>query len=283
MSICNNFRQEAGRVWNQMNEAQRLGMFLSEETITEMSLYNIAKRHHAKDVVIVPATKLQEAKHGADWEWWFIRNGKGIGFRVQAKRLFPNGRYQSLFKAKTRYAQLDKLVLEANTHGLMPRYCFYNFDTPEGGFSGHTSNCKHDYRGPSFWGCAIARPDDVKLLGKDSIGDLREILEPWHTLVCLRAGLDIPRSVARNFGTFSQRTANGDTDKASRKEPEVQEAPDYVVRLAAQARERRRSKGVASQYIDHVYWKEIAATKEDVVGILVVEQQADEHIDLSPI
>lgn len=274
MSICNNFRKEAGRVWTQMNDAQKLGMSLSEETITETSLYNIAKRHHSKDVVIVPATKPQEAKHGADWEWWFIRNGKGIGFRVQAKRLFPNGRYQSLFKPKNPFAQLDKLVLEANHEGLIPLYCFYNFDAPKGGFSGHSNNCKHDYRGPSFWGCTIAKPDDVKALGKDTISDLRKVFEPWHTLVCLRAGLDIPGSVTQNFQALSIRTAITDSDKGSPKNFEIREVPDYVVRLAGQARERRESDDLLAQYIDHAFWEEFGGGKEDISGILVVDQQA---------
>jgi hypothetical protein len=64
-------------------------------------------------IAIHLATKHEEAKHGADWEWWFIYRGKGIGFRVQAKRLFASGKYESLFEKKKgakQYDQLDKLV-----------------------------------------------------------------------------------------------------------------------------------------------------------------------------
>jgi hypothetical protein len=49
----------------------RLGLFQSEETLTETALYNIAIAHQGKDIVIDLATKRAEGKHGADWEWSF--------------------------------------------------------------------------------------------------------------------------------------------------------------------------------------------------------------------
>lgn len=124
MQLCASFRREAGRVWKQMEESSRLGLALSEETITETCLYNIARQHQSGNITVIPATRPQEAKHGADWEWWFTRRGRGVGYRVQAKRLFPSGRYESLFKKGKPLGQLEKLVSAAKSDGLDPLYCF---------------------------------------------------------------------------------------------------------------------------------------------------------------
>lgn len=272
-TLCNSFRAEAGRVWREMGAAQKLGMSLGEETITETCLFNIAKRHVPGNLIIVPATKPEEAVHGADWEWWFANGGKGIGFRVQAKRLFPSGRYDSLFKAKTPFVQLDKLVAEAHKDNLNPLYCFYNFDNPVGGFPGHGNNCLRDYRGPSFWGCAVALPDDVKAIGKNSIKDLRPILEPWHTLVCGKSGTILPQSVGANLLSAARaRSVNGTRrgDISVNVEPRI--VPDYVTRLVALGRERREGQTPDLPYVDHAFWSEMADNKR-LAGVLVVAEE----------
>src|SRR6266478_2615816 len=99
-NLCATFRKEAGFVWNRMRKASHLGLALSEETITESILYSIALAHLGKDIAIDLATKPAESKHGADWEWWFVKGNQGRCFRVQAKRLFPGGAYNSLFDKK---------------------------------------------------------------------------------------------------------------------------------------------------------------------------------------
>jgi hypothetical protein len=124
-NLCATFRKEAGVVWNRMQTAAALGLSLSEETLTECALYNIAVSHQHTDIVIDLATKPAEAKHGADWEWWLVRGKKGLGFRVQAKRLFADGSYKSLTKAGANpYDQLDKLVAVSTNAGFEPLYCF---------------------------------------------------------------------------------------------------------------------------------------------------------------
>jgi len=47
-------------------------MSLSEEAITEWSLYNIALKHQSADILIDLATKPEESIHGGDWEWWIM-------------------------------------------------------------------------------------------------------------------------------------------------------------------------------------------------------------------
>lgn len=102
---------------------------MSEETTTETLLYEIARRHQSGNYIAIPATKIAESKHGGDWLWWFGDKASGIGFRVQAKRLFLTGRYDSLFK-KTGdpHAQLKKLISRAKRDNYVPLYCFYNFN-----------------------------------------------------------------------------------------------------------------------------------------------------------
>jgi hypothetical protein len=77
--------------------------------------------------VIDLATKPAEGNRGADWEWWLVHGNKGLCFRVQAKRLFPNGRYKSLLAKKhgaDPYPQLDTLVSASSSAGVEPLYCF---------------------------------------------------------------------------------------------------------------------------------------------------------------
>jgi hypothetical protein len=157
-TLCATFRKEAGVVWNRMRMAAKLGISLSEETITETALYNIALPHQGKNITITLATKPAEKRHGADWEWWFINGTKCLGFRVQAKRLFTDGRYHSLLKSGTqKYKQLDTLALASAKDELEPLYCFFNFDLTQYPF-GESNPCTHEYRRPSFWGCSLANP-----------------------------------------------------------------------------------------------------------------------------
>jgi hypothetical protein len=62
-------------VWNRMRTAAKLPLALSEETLTECSLYKIALAHQGTDIVIELQTKRAEGNHGADWEWWLVHNG----------------------------------------------------------------------------------------------------------------------------------------------------------------------------------------------------------------
>jgi len=137
-----------------MDKAIGLGAPLNEETLTEITLFEIASAHQVSGEFMVEiATKSAENRHGADWEWWLIKNGRGVGFRVQAKRLFENGAYQSLFKSgPDRLSQAKTLISTAEADGLVPLYCFYN-SPHTGGFAYFSpSKCRHDYKGPSLWG-----------------------------------------------------------------------------------------------------------------------------------
>jgi Family of unknown function (DUF6615) len=265
-TLCHTFRKEAGAVWNRMQTAAKLGLSLSEETLTECALYNVALAHQGNDIVIDLATKAAEAKHGADWEWWLVRGGKGLGFRVQAKRLFANGQYRALYKSLTNpYEQLDKLVSVSKSTGLEPIYCFYNFRHPQGQFKG-PNWCKHPYRGPSFWGCSLAFPEEVKKLQSDQLAKLKQIMRPWHMLVCESANLDL-LSAATNFVT----TRGHRTDVTG-----PRELPNRVRRLVEMSDQRRTlDPEHRAAYLDDAFWQADSDTPDDVSGLIVVRDLRD--------
>jgi uncharacterized protein DUF6615 len=261
-SLCATFRREAGVVWNRMRTAAQLGLALSEETLTECSLYNIALAHQGTNLVIDLATKPAEAKHGADWEWWFIRGGKGVGFRVQAKRLFAAGQYSSLMKpGKNPYEQLDKLVLASEKASLEALYCFYNFAHPLGQFAG-PNPCHHSYRAPSFWGCSLAFPDQVKNLKSNQLAILRPIMRPWHTLVCGQGKIDAV------VGRFVREVGGRDRPASPRN------LPSRVSRLISLS-ELRKDSPTYRGYLDDSYWQDDNDFPNSVAGIILFRDKRD--------
>jgi hypothetical protein len=263
-SLCQTFRQQASQVWNRMRAAAVLGVSLSEETLTELTLYNIAFAHQkAGQIEINIATKSQEKAHGADWEWWLVRNKKNICYRVQAKRLFPNGRYSSLYKSGTgnSYAQLDTLVAAAKTNSAVPMYCFYNFDHSNAGFA-TSSPCLHKYRGPSYWGCSLAAAQDVRAAGANDAATLRHIMLPWHHFACAHHGEDLVDTGTR----FVSDRHLGSSDDILLNKGQTRPLPAYVARLI----ETRRSiyPRQNADYLDDQYWTE-TKEKEDLAGIAV--------------
>jgi|GEM_PF-2544861 len=203
--LCDTFRHQAGAVWNRMRKAADLKMPMSEETLTETVLFETARKHQSGDFLVVPATKSEEAVHGADWLFWFVAGGKGISYRVQAKRLFPSGRYESLFKSGKDKGgqpidpeqQLKKLIQKAKQDEHIPLYCFYNFRHSDGQFNFTSSKCSHNYRPPSFWGCSIALAEDVRFAKSDALKALRPFMIPWHLLACTSDTVRLSDAAAR--------------------------------------------------------------------------------------
>jgi hypothetical protein len=262
-TLCQTFRKEAGLVWNYMRKAAGLGLALSEETLTESALYNIAIAHQGTDIVIDLATKPAEAKHGADWEWWLVRGRKGLGFRVQAKRLFANGRYNSLTRpGPNAYQQLDKLVSTSANAGFEPLYCFYNFPHSTGHFNGPNS-CKHTYRAPSFWGCSLAFPNEVKKAQSTQLTKLRPMMHPWHMLVCESTKLDLVGAAAKFV------TARGQGHHAVG----PRDLPTRVVKLMELGDRRRTTDD--RRYLDDAYWESDPAPDEDIAGLIVFRDVRD--------
>jgi hypothetical protein len=248
-----------------MQKAALLSMSLSEETLTEWSLYNVALAHQGAGIIIDLATKQEEAQHGGDWEWWFVRNKKAIGFRVQAKRLFSNGSYNSLLKAKPKqpYEQLDTLIAGSVKDNLVPLYCFFNFAQPKGHFNHPKNACAHSYRGPSFWGCSIASPEKVKQAKSNELAKLKPLMQPWHCLVCQSESSDLLSAASSFLAKFEG------TDVT--REPRA--LPQRVARLIDIATRNRRRE--YSTYVDYDYWQglEMDPAIERLAGIIAIRDE----------
>jgi hypothetical protein len=264
--LCATFRHQSGLVWNRMQKASLLGMALSEETITESVLYEIALAHRGRDIAVTLATKPQEARHGADWEWWLVRGNVGVSFRVQAKRLFPDGKYQGLFKRPPhdRYDQLSKLVSAARYSGHIPLYCFFNFNHTSGHFSYLGDRCRHSYRGPSFWGCTLAAPEQVQAASSNNLQELRWFMRPWHELVC-----DYHQSSLPDAGiAFVTRMRQSTLSRAHAPDEIGKRAiPHYVRHLIGITEEENVHP--ETTYLDQSYWGEIGDIPGDIAGLAI--------------
>jgi hypothetical protein len=125
-ALCSSFRELAGKVWRDRQAAETLGVPWNEEAVTEWLLLNLAKRHNGPQFDIRAYTRAEESLNGADWEFRFSDSRVGVTIRIQAKRLYKSGRYESLFKSgASRFDQLCKLQSKAGA--AYPLYVFYNF------------------------------------------------------------------------------------------------------------------------------------------------------------
>ncbi|MBO6857451.1 DUF6615 family protein [Roseibium sp.] len=174
------FRQQAGWVWNRQAQAFTHGLSLQEETLTEMLLLQIAKRGAQDGLKVKMFSRAEESINGADWEWFFRTPECGIGFRIQAKRLYRNenaeGRYGGLKKASS---QADDLINQSGSNN--PIYVFYNHSWTLDSQSRFWGN-DYEFRGPSMWGCSVAKASFVRSVGDNKIAKLHSGMLPWHKL-----------------------------------------------------------------------------------------------------
>lgn len=185
-------RTEAGRVWREKESAEKLSLFLNEETITETLLLRLAAKFQGKGLHVQPFTKAQEKRNGADWEFWFAEGTRAVGLRVQAKRLFPSGAYQSLDPLGQ---QLDNLIRQSGD--CFPVYVFYNNPRSYRDFN-NGCDCSA-YHGPSYFGCTLAAASAVSNTASSDAHILASVSIPWHCLLCESgrpAGQSLPEAVA---------------------------------------------------------------------------------------
>lgn len=147
-TACKVVKDSSRDIYNLILRGKKQGIKIQEETITEILLLNLAEKLKGQ-IKITLFNKIEEGRNGADWEWYIKKNGKWIGFSVQAKILnYKNGMYDSLFKKN----QIDKLIVNAFKKDLIPIYSFYNFTEKAHGWR---------YRGYH----PLAFPADTELIG----------------------------------------------------------------------------------------------------------------------
>lgn len=189
-SLSGSFRHLAGWTAARLGASTRLGVSFNEETITESLLLKLAEQHRPPHFLIKAFSKIEEGTGtqktggmptGADWDFFFADwTGAGVAVRVQAKRLFPSGKYESLDGSDKQLQDLRR-----NCGTALPIYVFYN-DTsrnwPWSSWLGDPS-CAPRFRGASVWGCSFAPVTGIPKVKQPKPVQIAA-LQPWHCLVC---------------------------------------------------------------------------------------------------
>ena len=218
--LCKLFSWTAWKTWWDLCDSKRLGLSISEESITDMLLLDMLRRTNR--IACKKFTRSEEKKSGADWQWWFISGNQGFPMLIQAKRLYSRSdRYEKLGYNN----QTKTLLRTACDYDCLPLFCFYNY-----------WNSPLLPQNPD-WGCALASAQSVKNLLLHSgpkgnrIDSIKPISVPWSSLVCSidHSGIDFPNAVRRRvmqIPDFRHRTV-----------PEVRDLPPDVHQLLSKARD----------------------------------------------
>ncbi|MGW5197200.1 DUF6615 family protein [Streptomyces spiralis] len=158
----------------------------SEEEFTKKNLRRF-RRLHEDRVQIREFHRSEEARNGADWEWWFHSGTRGFGMRVQAKRMKSGGSYQLKYTVRGRL-QSELLVEDAQASGCLPAYVFYNHRNWTPYSPGHAVfDCPHGSGEQAHLGCTIVSAHTVRAAILDhKLGPryARQQSMPWHTILC---------------------------------------------------------------------------------------------------
>ena len=115
--------------WHRLAHAQILGMRLGEETLTDLLVLEMLHFQKSSALKVTQLTRHDEARCGADLLVWIRRkNGLSSFLAIQAKKLYPNGRYKTLnHLVHTGVHQIDRLDAFARQHHAVPLYLLYNY------------------------------------------------------------------------------------------------------------------------------------------------------------
>lgn len=139
----------ASDTWRRLGQAELLKARLGEETLTDLLVLDMLPHQRVNGFSIRHLTKQEESLFGADLLLW-IRYPCGSGRRLalQAKKLYPTGRYGALgHKATSGAYQIDLLDQFAQRWGAVPAYLLYN----------HVDRLP---RHTSYWHCCRCRKAD---------------------------------------------------------------------------------------------------------------------------
>ena len=200
-NYCYFLRKEAHKVWSDMSDAENFKISRYEETTTDELLLSLARKRKEHGLEIMAYKKNEEYESGADWAIWFPdSSGKGIGARIQAKRLSANSAaYDTLFhQSKKQRAVSNSSVpnqcetLLTHNDGLVPLYVFYNSDHfpstntrfLHAQFFTNLYDCICSFQRED-WGISAASALAIKEAkwGKNNKPGHFPMI-PWHRLVC---------------------------------------------------------------------------------------------------
>ena len=124
------FESLAASSWDWLGHARSLRLGFSEDTISDLTALEIARRA-SNEVGVGRVSKVKERFVGFDWMWIINRpNGRHAMYVVQAKKMridhskgYSYGRLK--YPSSPPY-QIDALQDFARHIGAIPLYCFYN-------------------------------------------------------------------------------------------------------------------------------------------------------------
>lgn len=122
--------QIAQDTWARLKLSQRFDTRLGEETLTDLLVLDLVSQMPNRSLMVFPTSKIKEATQGTDLVVCVHRGGtKTDVYAIQAKKLYPTGRYGAL-KARsgnTSQLQIDTLERYAMKINAIPLYLLYNY------------------------------------------------------------------------------------------------------------------------------------------------------------
>lgn len=121
--LCRTLQNEGTRIWGDLQDADQLNIPIHEETVTQTFALELNRKHPGKNRVHI-FSKAAETLNGSDFLWVFLNEGLSqyVPVAVQAKRLYPSGRYEA-FKSH----QVPKILSYAKSIGGSALYLTYNY------------------------------------------------------------------------------------------------------------------------------------------------------------
>lgn len=187
-ALCKTFEELAADTWWYRHDCQRLLIPHREDAITPRLLRSIQLRHSDRVALYAFPPDEEGSWSGADWDWWFGRDGQWFGLRVQAKKLsIPADTYATLREfagdRERGVRQVELLLSSSAREGMAPLYCFYNFREP---FEHFCLDCVAEDP-PEQFGCTLAgAPVIADLLQSPNtkFSRLAPHTHTWRRLVC---------------------------------------------------------------------------------------------------
>lgn len=121
--LCRTLQEQSTRVWNDLEDADRYQTPRYEETISQDLCLHLNKSHPDTSRTQLLAKKA-EKKSGADFLWLVYDDvaTECILLAVQAKRIYPSGRYEAFEQAQAR-----TLLQWASQARALPIYLLFNY------------------------------------------------------------------------------------------------------------------------------------------------------------
>lgn len=121
--LCRTVQSESIRIWNDLQDADKLNSPIHEDTVTQIFALTLNRQHSSQNRVHIFGRK-EENKNGSDFLWILFSADLSRNFRlaVQAKRLYQDGKYKVFTNS-----QVCNIITYAKLIGAVPVYVFYNY------------------------------------------------------------------------------------------------------------------------------------------------------------